>query len=87
MTTDTTEARTCPLGDDCDLTVAYMAGRSALAAENAALRADNDRLRGALTQAHDMLKGCTFQTMRINRQYVDRAEVVDHARAALDAKP
>jgi hypothetical protein len=83
MTTDTTEARTCPLGDDCDATVAYMAGahdaRNKAEKELAALRAENEKLRLALRKyacpcdapcEHSHLDDCGW-----------------HARAALDAKP
>jgi hypothetical protein len=45
----------------------------------------------AAEQATDMLKNCTFQTMYMRGQYVDREEVVARAREALarlkDAKP
>lgn len=49
--TDQTEP-TCPLGEDCDLTVAWLAGaeskREEMQARIAALEAENRRLRGAL---------------------------------------
>jgi len=47
-----------------------------------------DKLRAlveALTDGRDMLAGCTFQTMRINSQYIDRDETIANADAALAA--
>jgi hypothetical protein len=88
------EARTCPLGDDCDLTVAYMAGRSTLAAENAALRAEVERLRGdalhILGRAFDAITSGPFdasdERIQTLADYIDQLQAPP-ARAALDAKP
>jgi len=99
MTTDTTEARTCPLGDDCDATVAYMAGRSALAAENAALRAeladgsfykeaDIDAMQSTiagLRADNDRLRGCVSDLLALMPD--DEGPEITAARAALGAKP
>ena len=43
-----TDKQVCPLGDDCDLTTAYMAGRASADDRIRALEAERDALKEAL---------------------------------------
>jgi len=69
------------LKDAQDAAQAYHAARVLASLHTDKLRA----LVEALTDARDMLTGCTFQTMRINGRYIDRDETVANADAALAA--
>ena len=42
-----------------------------------------DRLREALDETAQILSQCTFETIRVHGQYIDRREAVSRARAAL----
>ena len=48
-----------------------------------ALTAERDRLREALDETVQILSQCTFETIRVHGQYIDRREAVSRARAAL----
>ena len=48
-----------------------------------ALTAERDRYRKALDETAQMLSQCTFETIRVHGQYIDRREAVSRARAAL----
>jgi hypothetical protein len=52
-------------------------------AEKAA--ADNALLREALNETAQILSQCTFETIRVRGQYIDRREAISRARAALNA--
>ena len=45
--------------------------------------AERDRLREALDETAQILSQCTFETIRVHGQYIDRREAVSRARAAL----
>ena len=48
-----------------------------------ALTAERDRLREALDETAQILSQCTFETIRVHGQYIDRREAVSRARVAL----
>ena len=48
-----------------------------------ALTTERERLRGALEETAQILSQCTFKTIRVHGQYIDRREAVSRARAAL----
>ena len=48
-----------------------------------ALTAERDQLREALDETAQILSQCTFETIRVHGQYIDRREAVLRARAAL----
>ena len=48
-----------------------------------AAEAERDRLRDALDETAQILSQCTFETIRVHGQYIDRREAVSRARAAL----
>jgi hypothetical protein len=48
-----------------------------------ALTKERDRLREALDETAQILSQCTFETIRVHGQYIDRREAVSRARAAL----
>lgn len=47
------------------------------------LTEERDRLREALDETAQILSQCTFETIRVHGQYIDRREAVSRARAAL----
>jgi hypothetical protein len=47
-------------------------------------KADNARLREALNETAQILSQCTFETIRVRGQYIDRREAVSRALAALN---
>lgn len=53
-----------------------------------ALTEERDQLREALDETAQILSQCTFETIRVHGQYIDRREAVSRARAALkEIKP
>ena len=72
------------LADDAaDRIEALAADRENRLADLRIIKAERDRLREALEETAQILSQCTFETIRVHGQYIDRREAVSRARVAL----
>lgn len=76
----------CPLGEDCDLTLAYMMGAEKAKDTIKALRAEVDRLQGNLrAELGDHIHGTPCAQIRWQQEREELQAEVERQRAALSA--